>query len=44
MAALYPDSTGALYFVADGTGGHIFSRTLQEHNRARVRVKRGRGR
>lgn len=44
MAALYPDTTDALYFVADGNGGHIFSRTLNEHNRARVRVKRGRGR
>ncbi|HUU45070.1 MAG TPA: endolytic transglycosylase MltG [Acidobacteriota bacterium] len=40
MAALYADSTNYLYFVADGTGGHIFSRTLEEHNRARARVKR----
>jgi len=39
MAVLYPDSTQELYFVADGRGGHIFSGTLEEHNRARARVK-----
>jgi UPF0755 protein len=37
LAALYPDSTGDLYFVADGMGHHIFSRTLDEHNMARMR-------
>ena len=32
-AVLHPAETDALYFVADGTGGHVFSRTLREHNR-----------
>ena len=36
-AALNPDSTDYLFFVADGTGGHTFSRTLQEHNAAVAR-------
>lgn len=29
-----PDDTPYFYFVADGTGGHKFSRTLDEHNQA----------
>jgi UPF0755 protein len=39
-AALYPADTDYLYFVADGTGSHIFSETLEAHNRARARIKR----
>ncbi|WP_397603000.1 endolytic transglycosylase MltG, partial [Sphingorhabdus sp.] len=31
-AVLNPQRTTALYFVADGKGGHIFADTLQEHN------------
>jgi UPF0755 protein len=31
-AVLNPAQTPALYFVADGTGGHIFANTLPEHN------------
>jgi UPF0755 protein len=32
-AVLHPEKTNALYFVADGTGGHAFAVTLDEHNR-----------
>lgn len=32
-AALDPDETDYIFFVADGTGGHAFARTLDEHNR-----------
>ena len=31
-AALHPEDHNYLYFVADGTGGHVFSKTLDEHN------------
>jgi UPF0755 protein len=31
-AVLNPADTKALYFVADGTGGHVFANTLEEHN------------
>ncbi len=33
MAALNPDQTDFIFFVADGTGGHAFAVTLDEHNR-----------
>lgn len=32
-AVLNPLSSKNLYFVADGSGGHLFSRNLDEHNR-----------
>ena len=45
-AVLNPASTRALYFVADGTGGHVFAETLAEHQ-ANVRkwyaIRRSRG-
>jgi UPF0755 protein len=36
LAALHPQDTGELYFVAtaSGDGGHHFSKTLEEHNAA----------
>ena len=34
QAAAHPAQTEFYYFVADGTGGHKFSRNLNEHNKA----------
>lgn len=45
-AVLNPAETEALYYVADGTGGHVFSRTLEEHNANAARwreIRRERG-
>jgi UPF0755 protein len=32
-AVLHPAQADDLYFVADGSGGHAFAKTLEEHNR-----------
>jgi len=32
-AALHPTPTSCLYFVADGSGGHVFCSDLQEHQK-----------
>lgn len=39
-AALHPAPGTALYFVADGRGGHVFSDDLKSHNRAVNRYQR----
>ncbi|MCK4462444.1 MAG: endolytic transglycosylase MltG, partial [candidate division Zixibacteria bacterium] len=41
-AALSPRETEYLYFVADNKGGHRFSRTNAEHNRARREIQAAR--
>jgi UPF0755 protein len=39
-AAAAPERHDYLYFAADGTGEHTFSRTLREHNRAAQKYQR----
>lgn len=39
-AAADPEHTDYFYFVADGSGGHVFSKTLAEHNAAVNRYQR----
>lgn len=33
LAVLHPMASDDLYFVADGSGGHVFAKTLNEHTR-----------
>jgi len=45
-AVLNPAPTNALYFVADGSGGHVFADTLQQHQANVARwyaIRRARG-
>lgn len=39
-AALYPEDTPYLYFVARYDGTHVFSRTLAEHNAAQAAIRK----
>ena len=46
LAVLNPHETDALFFVADGTGGHAFAKTLKEHEEnvakwRKIQKKRG---
>jgi UPF0755 protein len=40
QAALHPQSSQALYFVAKGDGSSYFSESLEEHNKAVNRYQR----
>jgi len=43
-ASINPISTNFLYFVADGTGRHVFTKTNKDHVREKERIKRQRRR
>jgi peptidoglycan lytic transglycosylase G len=40
LAVLRPAQTDELFFVADGSGGHAFARTIDEHNRNVIRWRK----
>lgn len=40
-ATLHPERRGELYFVSTGDGRHVFSETLEEHNKAVVKYQLG---
>ena len=38
-AALYPANTNYLFFVSDGSGGHLFAQTLEQHNKNKIAAR-----
>lgn len=40
-AVMHPEDTDALYFVSRGNGTHVFSKTLEEHDRAVIEYQLG---
>jgi UPF0755 protein len=42
LAAMHPEKTEYMYFVANNRGGHNFARTLNEHNRNVAAYRSGR--
>jgi UPF0755 protein len=42
-AVLHPEKHDFIYFVADGTGGHVFAKTLDEHNNNVAKWRKLRG-
>lgn len=42
-SVFHPATSDDLYFVADGSGGHAFAKTLAEHNRNAARWRKIRG-
>ena len=41
-AAMYPDESKYFYFVSDGEGRHVFTQTVDQHNLAKLQLKRKR--
>ncbi|MBI2844417.1 MAG: endolytic transglycosylase MltG [Armatimonadetes bacterium] len=41
-AALHPAKSNYLYYVARADGSHVFSRTVEQHNAAKKRIRNGR--
>jgi len=41
-AAMHPDESKYFYFVSDGEGRHVFTQTVDQHNLAKLQLKRKR--